>query len=162
MLAIVGIATLVIVVVSVGSLQLIGARLATDEVTAEQLAQCAELMEVSFPESTQAAGYWALMARKRSINLKVYMDAVDLAGFLESSPFAVAEVRTDRQQVPAEPENAPRWWTPEAVTDFQSAVTDFESDGGRRGLAFVAGREPDEGGDGGDGRIVVYLRWFDP
>ena len=87
-------------------------------VSANTLAKCAEIMNVSFPEGTVALNYRALPGMDHAILLKIRVPIDDVESFLARSPFAGRPLRSDRRFPPPFAEAS--WWTVEEPERFQS------------------------------------------
>lgn len=132
---------------------LLGTNYDTTDVSAEQLAKCEELMSVTFPASSTAVGLWSKSWQDSIVRLKVRMRRADLPQFLADSPFADVEMRSDRRHVGES--HGPRWWTPDAPVQFESATTGLgPPDKEQDGLDILINLDdPDT--------VVLYLVWFD-
>lgn len=121
---------------------------ATTEVTAEQLAECAQRMQVVFPGGTQAVGLRRDSDPVQAIYLKVRMSADDWRAFLRSTPLSEYEL-TEEQRIVFLPDKD--WWDPSKPALLPTAQMRLAD-----GTVLNIGKA-----EGASGEVVVYLLWYE-
>lgn len=92
-------------------------------VTPEQIAELESKMKVKLPKSSKPIGIVSRSAGQESVLCaKVEIDAKDLKGFLDASPWRGAAMKTDRRYSGGVA--MPTWWDPDAPQKYQSAMID--------------------------------------
>lgn len=135
-----------------------GSEVVTDNVSAEQLAECSRVMGVTFPPSTRPLGFRAVGGwLDDDLMLKVEMSRDELRAFLDASPFAGRELGRDVIQIDQSPDLS--WWNVEVLGEYERKTDQqaFHSDTVELpNVEFlrilVDTRRQD--------LVIVYLEWF--
>jgi hypothetical protein len=117
-------------------------------VTAEDLRECSSKMQIAFPPSTRALNIMRVTGGPDdAIYLKVEIDRNDLDALIRNSPFASAELRSDRRYVLKE--RSLSWWDPEGVNNYKSGQVSLPD---AKYLNILLDLDSNE-------RIPIYLQW---
>ena len=123
---------------------------AEPDVTKEKLQQYQKVMHLTFPAGTRG-----LNAREATggpddmLYLKVEIDREELDSFLEDSPFADANLRSDQKFVGNE--KGQTWWRPDDVKTYKSAQV-FLPQGEVLNILLDFDQEK---------KVVIYLMWHE-
>lgn len=112
------------------------------------LDECAGLMHVVFPTKTTYLKSRQIFGMDNSVLLKVEIEAKNLNGLIENSPFKGTKLSEERRYVNVNPRF--EWWRPHSTRKFKSGRVSFQ-DNSCLCVLFDFDRE---------GLITVYLEWF--
>jgi len=119
-------------------------------VTKGKLQQYEKMMHVTFPGSTRGLNAREVTGGPDAmLYLKVEMDKEELESFLKSSPFANADLRSDRPFVYNQ--KGVTWWTPADVKTYKSGQASLP-DGEVLNVLIDLGQ---------DKKVVIYLMWHE-
>lgn len=128
-----------------------GRQVEVTDLTPAQLADCGDLMQVRFPEVTEAVGFLASVKGQSHIRLRVRIAAAAWDDFISSSKIRADALALEPRRIGGF-EGAPAWWTPEELPNALSGQTPLLSKDGAgvlRLLRSATGSDP----------VEVYLEW---
>lgn len=135
----------------------LGTSFTTEQVSPEQLKQCAAAMGMTFPESTRAVGLDFTEWQDTFIWLKVEMKRDDLQAFIDNSP--LANVELDDQRIGVGNNDRLKWWNVEELRAFehvpkQSAFRSAEVEPPGEWLRVLIDLRDET-------KAIVYIEWCD-
>jgi len=120
----------------------------SETVTPEQMALCAEKMNITFPPSTEPLYFFQETGVHNTIWLKARIDTKEIQALIRQSPFAGQPLRNNRQAVSSPP--GLDWWQPDRAKSYLSGETGLPDGSTMRIL--IDRSDP--------AKAVVYLQWY--
>lgn len=121
------------------------------ELSAEQLTDCATLMQIRFPEGTTPTGFLLHSGKQTQTFLRVRVPRERLHELIDSSRIARAAFRSDPRMIRNEG-GLPAWWSPDAILASKSAQTELPDPRQPGTLAILYAEDSADPAD-------VYLVW---